>query len=68
MSENNFEERQEFMLEGISQILGKSPLPKPEVSGQPCDHDSDGFIYDETPMYVLLTCSRCGEQYEKPKI
>ena len=68
MSANSFEDSQEVMLEGISQILGKSPLPKGVVAAPSCNHESDGFIYDDTPVYVLLTCTKCGEQYEQSKI
>lgn len=67
MINDDFEDNQEMMVEGILQILGRSPLPPPTVAGAPCSHESDGYIYDETPTYILLTCRKCGEQYEQPK-
>ena len=66
MSRNNFEDNRESLMEGVLQVLGKSPLPPPTKSSAPCNHESDGFIYDKTSTYVLLTCSKCGEQYEQP--
>lgn len=69
MSNNNdFEDSQEVMVEGILQILGRSPFPPPTKVTAPCQHESDGYIYDDTPTHILLTCSKCGEQYEKPKV
>lgn len=68
MSVDNFEDSQEVLMEGISQILGKSPLPKGVVATPPCVHESDGFVYGDTPVYVLLTCTKCGEQYEQSKV
>jgi hypothetical protein len=68
MSRSNFEDNQESLVEGILQVLGRSPLPPPTKSGEPCRHESDGFVYDKTATYVLLACAKCGEQYEQPTI
>lgn len=67
MISDDFEDSQEMMVEGILQVLGRSPLPPPTVAGAPCQHESDGFIYDETPAYILLTCCKCGLQYEQSR-
>lgn len=66
----NFEMNQEVIGEGILQILGKAPMPKPEPVGPPCEHESDGFIYNwedrekPAPVMLLVMCTKCHEQYE----
>jgi hypothetical protein len=58
---------QEALEEGVLQMLGKKDMPKPEVSKGPCDHESDGYIYDEKSTYRLLMCVKCLCQYEEMK-
>lgn len=71
MSKSNFEMNHAMLETGISQILGLAPLPAPERVGEPCQHISDGFIYDDPDDVPFLTtvtkmCKRCGCHYETP--
>jgi hypothetical protein len=62
---------QEAIGDGILQILGKAPMPAPEKVGPPCEHESDGFIYNwenremEPPVNLLLMCTKCHCHYEE---
>lgn len=52
---------------GIASLLGKAPKivrsPEPE-----CSHSSDGFIYEDTDLYYVTGCRKCGLQYMVSKI
>lgn len=68
---DDFEMNQEVFGQGLLQILGRAPMPEPEVAGPPCEHTSDGFIYNleegkPAPVMLLLMCTQCHEQYEIP--
>lgn len=58
----------ELLEKGISQLLGKEQYDKPEVVPEPCKHVSDGFVYDDTPIYMTLQCIKCGIQYDVSKL
>lgn len=49
---------------GIQQLLGKEDYPPAEKLPEDCKHISDGFIYDDNGVIVLLQCARCQIQYE----
>jgi len=55
----------DVMLKGIKQILGKEEYDPPEVVKE-CNHVSDGYIYEVTPLYVTLRCEKCGIHYDIP--
>lgn len=70
---NNEESHNKSMEEGVSGILsfrrdGIWHNSVPMVNITNCEHESDGFIYGETDVYVVLRCSKCGEHYDKNKI
>lgn len=48
---------------GIQQLLGKEEYDPP-TRLLVCDHISDGFIYEETPVFTTLRCTKCGEHYD----
>ena len=56
-------EDNDIMLHGIKQLLGKEDYPS-GVLAVKCSHTSDGFIYEQTPMWTTLRCSTCGEHYD----
>lgn len=65
---DNVERDYELMGKGISALLGKAEYDPPEIAPQQCVHVSDGFIYDDTPVFVTLQCTKCGIQYDMSKI
>jgi len=54
----------ELLEKGIDALLGKTEYDPGEVAKPPCKHISDGFIYDDTPVFVTLQCVKCGIQYD----
>lgn len=57
----------EVMEHGIKKLLGKEEYDAAEVL-KVCNHISDGFVYDDTPVFVTLQCARCGIQYDMLKV
>lgn len=53
----------EAMETGIKQLLGLEEYDAPEVWHE-CKHISDGFIYEQTPVFITLLCKRCGVHYD----
>lgn len=62
----NEPEEYPILEKGIQQILGKEEYPPPEISTE-CEHTSDGFVYEDTPLYFTFMCSKCGLHYDKKK-
>ena len=58
-------EDDERMLHGIQQLLGKEDYDPPERLIV-CNHVSDGYVYEITPLYKTLRCSKCGIHYDVP--
>ena len=58
----------ELMDKGIGALLKTGEYDPPEVMPAKCNHVSDGFIYDDTPIFVTLQCTKCGIQYDMSKI
>jgi hypothetical protein len=57
------DDNNKVMEHGIKALLGKEeydPAEKIKV----CTHISDGFVYDDTPVFTTLQCARCGLQYD----
>lgn len=52
---------------GIASLLGKAPrlvrMPEPD-----CVHVSDGFVYEDTDLYYVTGCRKCGMQYTVSKL
>lgn len=53
----------EIMEHGIKKLLGKEKYDPAEIL-KVCIHISDGFVYDDTPVFTTLQCARCGIQYD----
>ena len=55
----------EVMLRGIKQLLGKEEYDPPEPIVEH-EHVSDGYVYEVTPQFITLRCTKCGEHYDIP--
>jgi hypothetical protein len=58
----------ELMEKGIGALLGTLEYDAPEPVGEPCKHVSDGFVYDDNPVFVTLGCVKCHIQYNLSKL
>ena len=65
MSQIKTEEEKELEV-GAAQLLGLIPYPEPQPKVE-CQHEDDGYVYDETARYYVLRCYKCGEFYEERK-
>lgn len=54
----------ELMEKGINALLGKESYGEPEVAKPPCIHISDGFVYEDNPVFTTLQCVKCSIQYD----
>ncbi len=54
----------ELMEDGVKALLGKKEYPPAEKMPPPCVHISDGFVYDDTAVFVTLQCVKCNLQYD----
>jgi len=50
------------MLGGIEKLLNKDYEERAPVAK--CEHESDGFIYDESDTTITYKCAKCGINYE----
>lgn len=57
----------ERMEHGAKALLKKEEYDPADKAPPPCAHVSDGFIYDDTPVYVTLQCVKCMIQYDMLK-
>lgn len=57
----------EVLERGIKQLLGKEAYDAAEKL-KVCVHISDGFVYDDTPVFATLQCARCSLQYDVLKV
>ena len=54
----------ERMEHGINALLKKEEYAPAEKAPVPCKHISDGFVYDDTPIFITLQCVKCSIQYD----
>jgi hypothetical protein len=61
------DEDHKAMEHGIKALLGKESYGPAVVMPEPCAHISDGFVYYENAIVVLLQCVKCHVQFEVVK-
>jgi len=55
-----------LMENGVLQILKYKPFNNYPIT-EICNHEEDGYIYDETSRKITLRCIKCGIHYEQNK-
>lgn len=58
----------EIMEHGIKALLKQESYGEPELAGEPCKHISDGFVYEDNPIFVTMQCVKCRVQYDVSKL
>ena len=54
----------EIMEHGIKALLKQEDYDPATRAPAPCAHISDGFVYDDTPIFTTLQCVKCSIQYD----
>ncbi len=65
---DHYDRELQSALTGIQQMLGKEEFTTPPEVYRECVHESDGFIYEDTPVFITLMCTKCGLHYDQNKV
>lgn len=64
MNKPGLDEQNKALMSGVRQLLGKEPSSVTPIVAKECVHESDGFVYADTPLSMTLMCIKCGTHYD----